>query len=122
MKLKKPIITKYQVIKSDFKPFPFEDKKFAIGQVFTLDKDRIFNELDEYLKLLEDISQNEGYTFIVMMVTDILNNGSYLLFTKNAKTILESIYNIDDIKQTHYVDKLVSRKKQMLPLIMEELN
>ena len=115
-------LTKYQVIKSDFKPFPFEDKKFAIGQVFTLDKDRIFNELDEYLKLLEDISQNEGYTFIVMMVTDILNNGSYLLFTKNAKTILESIYNIDDIKQTHYVDKLVSRKKQMLPLIMEELN
>lgn len=115
-------LTKYQVIKSDFKTFPHDDKKFAIGQVFTLDKDRIFNELDEYLKVLEEIKEKEGYKFIILIVTDIIKNGSYLLYTNDAKNILESAYSIKDIKQTYYVDGLVSRKKQILPLILDELN
>ena len=115
-------LTKYQVIKSDFKTFPQSDKKFAIGQVFTLDKDRIFNELDEYIKQLEEIKEKEGYEFIILLVTDIIQNGSYLLFTKDAKTILETIYNLGEINQGYYIDELVSRKKQLLPLILEELN
>ena len=115
-------LTKYQVIKSDFKTFPKGDKKIAIGQVFTLDKDRIFNELEEYLNQLEEIKEKEGYEFIILLVTDIIKNGSYLLFTKDAKTILETIYNLGEINQGHYIDELVSRKKQLLPLILEELN
>ena len=115
-------LTKYQVIKRDFKIFPHGDKKFAIGQVFTLDKDRIFNELEDYLKELEDIKEKEGYKFIILLVTDIIENGSYLLFTKDAKNILESAYNIDEMYQKYYIDKLVSRKKQILPLILEQFN
>lgn len=115
-------LTKYQVIKNDFKIFPQKDKKFAIGQIFTLDKDRIFNDLEEYLKILEEIKEQEGYSFIILLVTDIIKNGSYLLFTKDAKTILESIYNINDINQTYFIERLVSRKKQILPLVLEMLN
>ena len=115
-------LTKYQVIKSDFKTFPHEDKKFAVGQVFTLDKDRIFSDLEEYLKTLEEIKEKEGYKFIILLVTDIIENGSYLLFTDSAKNILESAYNLSSIKQGYYVDNLVSRKKQILPLILQELN
>ncbi|MBQ9023695.1 MAG: putative manganese-dependent inorganic diphosphatase [Bacilli bacterium] len=115
-------LTINKVIKSDFKTFPHDNKKFAVGQVFTLDKDRIFNELDNYLNELNEIKQKEGYMFIILLVTDIIKNGSYLLFTQDAKNILESAYNIDNIKQTHYIDGLVSRKKQILPLILEELN
>ena len=109
------------VIKNDFKSYPIGDKKIAVAQLFTLDKDRIFENQDEYIKKLEEISEKEGFEFIVLVVTDILENGSYLLFTKNAKKILELAYNIDDIKQTHYVDKLVSRKKQILPMILEQI-
>ena len=115
-------LTKEQVIKGDFKTFPYDDKKFAIGQVFTLDKDRIFNELEEYITKLEEIKEKEGYTFIVLLITDILQNGSYLIFTKDAKKTLENIYNVENINQKYYVENLVSRKKQILPLILEELN
>ena len=60
--------------------------------------------------------------FIIIAITDILKNGSYLIFTENAKSVLESIYKLDDIKQGYYVDGLVSRKKQILPAILSELN
>ena len=115
-------LTKEEVIKSDFKSFPHDDKKFAVGQVMTLDVDRIFDELDDYLKTLEEINKKEGYMFTVIAITDILKNGSYLIFTEDAKKVLEEAYNTPDIKQTHYVDGLVSRKKQIIPSILEQLN
>ena len=115
-------LTKEEIIKSDFKLFPVTDGKIAVGQVFTLDKDRIFDELDAYLEKLEEINNKEGYKFTIILVTDILKNGSYLLFTKDAKSVLEDVYNIEDIKQTHYIDGLVSRKKQIIPLIISKLN
>lgn len=115
-------LTKEEVIKSDFKSFPIGDEKMAIGQLFTLDVDRIFDELDTYIEKLEEINNKEGYKFIIIAITDILKNGSYLIFTENAKSVLESIYKLDDIKQGYYVDGLVSRKKQILPAILSELN
>lgn len=115
-------LTKEEVIKSDFKSFPVGDDKVAIGQVFTLDVDRIFDELDLYIEKLEEINNKEGYKFIVLAITDILKNGSYILYTSNAKKVLEDIYSLEDIKQGHYVDGLVSRKKQMLPAILEEMS
>ena len=115
-------LTKEEVIKSDFKSFPVGDDKIAIGQVFTLDVDRIFDELDSYLEKLEEINKKEGYKFIVLAITDILKNGSYIIYTEDAKKVLENIYSLDDIKQTYFVDGLVSRKKQILPAILDELN
>lgn len=115
-------LTKEEVVKSDFKSFPVGDEKIAIGQVFTLDVDRIFDELDSYIEKLEEINTKEGYKFIVLAITDILKNGSYILYTSDAKKVLENVYNLEDIKQGYYVDGLVSRKKQILPAILDVLN
>lgn len=115
-------LTKEEVIKTDFKAYAAGDKKIAIGQVFTLDVDRIFEELDSYIEKLEEINTKEGYMFTIICITDILKNGSYVIYTKEAKKVLESIYNASDIKQGYYVDGLVSRKKQILPLVLSELS
>ena len=115
-------LTKEEVIKSDFKTFPYDDKKFAVGQIFTLDFDTIFNELDSYLEKLEEIKLREGYEFILILVTDILKNGSYVLYTKNNEELMKQIFKIEEIKEAYYIDGIVSRKKQVLSLILEQLN
>ena len=115
-------LTKEEVIKSDFKSFPINDEKIAIGQVFTLDVDRIFSSLDSYIETLEEINKRDGFKFIIICITDILKNGSYIIYTENAKKVLESIYNVEDIKQGYFADGLVSRKKQILPAVLDELN
>ena len=114
------LIGKEEVIKSDFKSFPIGDKKVAIGQVFTLDVDRIFDELDSYINTLEEINAREGYSFIIICLTDIIKNGSYIIYTKEAEKVLENIYG--EIKQGYYVDGLVSRKKQILPAVLENID
>ncbi len=116
-------MTKEEVIKSDFKSFPSpnDDFKFAIGQVFTLDVDKIFDELSEYINKLEDINSKEGYEFTIICITDILKNGSYIIYTDKAKKILENIYNKESVEQGYFVNGLVSRKKQILPAVLESL-
>ncbi len=113
-------LTIEEVIKSDFKAFPVGDEKIAITQVMTLDYDKIEEKMDEYLAKLEEIKEKDGYKFVVLCITDILKNGSYILYTKDAYQVLNNAYNLD--KEGFYVQDLVSRKKQILPAILSELN
>ena len=81
-----------------------------------------YEKLDEYIKKLDELNTKEGYEFTVLAITDILKNGSYIIFTEKAKKVLENVYNEEDIKQGYFADGLVSRKKQILPAILENLD
>ena len=113
--------TKEEILTSDMKAFPFEDKKFAVSQVFTLNFDAIYEEKEEYISLIEQMTKEKEYKFTVVAVTDILKNGSYLFFSSEASPILEDAFSISEIEQGVYVDGLVSRKKQIVPKILENI-
>ena len=101
--------------------YPINDGKIAVSQVFTLDYDNILKEKDEYQKVIEKIKENGSYQMVVLVVTDILKNGSYLFYTESEKNILENAFHIENLNQGYYLDGLVSRKKQIIPCIMEEM-
>ena len=46
-------------------------------------------------------------------------NGSYIYFNEESKNLLQEAYGIDDLNQGYYLDGIVSRKKQMLPPLIE---
>ena len=53
-------------------------------------------------------------------ITDILNNGSYVLYSSNAKQILSLAYDKPDMEEGYYLSGIISRKKQIVPYIMNE--
>ena len=79
-------------------------------------------DIDSYIDLIEDMNSKGGYRFIVVAITDILKNGSYFIFTKSAKEILEAGYGMKDMNQGIYIDGQVSRKKQVVPNIINGIN
>lgn len=113
--------TKEEIITGDMKSFPFDDKRFAVSQVFTLNFLDIYEEKDEYIRIIEEMCRERDYSMIVMAVTDILKNGSYIFYTENAKRVLEDAYGIEDFEQGTYVDGVVSRKKQIVPSLLENM-
>lgn len=113
--------SKEDILTSDMKAFPYEDTKFAISQVFTLNFPDIQKEMDEYIRLIEEMREEKEYKFIVVAVTDILQNGSYLFFTDGVREILIDAFDLEDIEQGIYIDGLVSRKKQIVPKILENI-
>lgn len=115
--------TKEEIINTDIKSFNYDDEtRYAVSQIFTLDIDSINKDLDSYVELIEAMKKNGNYKFIVVAITDILKNGSYFIFTSSGKDIIEAGYAIQDIKQGIYIDGQVSRKKQIVPALINGIN
>lgn len=113
--------TKEEIIYEDFKKFHSGEIKIGIGIVSTTSPRQILNEQEEYVNILNNISINKGYDVVLLFVTDIINNGSYVLFNDSSKEIVKSSFNLDDIYEGVYLKNIVSRKKQIIPVILENL-
>ena len=114
-------MTKEEIINTDVKTFSYDDKKYTIAQVFTMDVEEILKDMNEYINLIEEMKQDIGSSFVVVAITDIIKNGSYFIYTKRAKDVLDQGYLIDSY-QGMYIDGQTSRKKQIVPAIISGFN
>ena len=114
-------MTKEEILYQDFKKFNYNEHNVGVGQVFTTDIDFVLNNKDEYIQMLDDASVNDDYKIICLFITDIINNGSYMLYNTKAEDILKESYELDEIYEGCYIENIVSRKKQIIPPILENL-
>mgnify|MGYP003015298067 FL=1 len=105
------------LIKSDFKNYVVGTKTLGIGQVMTLDFDKIKENMDEYVHVLDEMVDT-NYNVVVIFITDIIKNGSYVIYNTKAKDIVEDGFGLKDTYEGVYIPKVVSRKKQILPSIL----
>lgn len=92
-------------------------KTLGIGQVMTLDFDKIKENMDEYVHVLDEMVDT-NYNVVVIFITDIIKNGSYVIYNTKAKDIVEDGFGLKDTYEGVYIPKVVSRKKQILPSIL----
>lgn len=105
----------------DFKEFTLEGNKIGIGQVFTLDIDEVMDRKEEYLEFIEGNHKKNNYFLTILAITDIMKEGSYLLFKCNNESLVTTAFDMENI-QGAFVEGLVSRKKQIVPNITESYN
>ena len=115
-------LTVEDIVFYDYKEFQVNELYYGIGQILTQDYDEILKHKDEYIDFLNKTCEIKNFKFIALFITDIVNNGSYVIYSDDAKQILELAYNIDEIKQGHYLPGIISRKKQIVPYITTELD
>lgn len=114
-------LTKLEVLTQDYKNFQIGDKKYAVGQTITLDIDNIMKDKDEYLNLMETRKKSNELELIIFIITDVLKNGSYLLYTSGCENMLKEAFGIKDVYEGVFVSNMTSRKKQVVPYINEYL-
>lgn len=114
--------TMEEIIYQDFKKFNLESRNVGISQVFTMDINEIMNKKDEYVKMIDEITLDKEYFVFIMAVTDIVNEGSYIFYTSGKEKLISSIFGTENVYQGIYVDKCVSRKKQIVPSVINALN
>jgi len=108
-----------EIVNTDIKAFISDNTLFAVSQVFTLDIDSVFSKKDEYISYINKLAEDKGYKHILLVVTDIIKNGSYLLYTSGSGEIIADAFSIPDLGEGYYVDGVVSRKKQIVPKLMD---
>ena len=110
------------VINTDYKQYEVGEDSIGISQVMTLSIENIENNKQAYIEELNKMSKDRNLKIVALFVTDIINNGSYLYYNEESENLVKIAFNIEDIKQGVYLPNYVSRKKQMLPKLLDVLD
>lgn len=104
----------------DYKAFDMNGTKVGIGQLEMVDisvlNDRI-NELFEDMKLMK---QEDGLHTIIILLTDIMKEGSQLLVISDDLSKVENAFKIKIQNNQAWLDGVLSRKKQVIPFLQPQ--
>ncbi len=106
------------LLTADFKEFAVGDKKFAIGTVETASPATIEKRTPELLSTMQRLAQERGYSSFLFMIVDIINMQCRLLVWGGERAVADVLrVPLEADGHTLVVDDLVSRKKQLVPLL-----
>lgn len=110
--------TEEQIFYTDFKNFDVDGMKIGISQISTVSSNDIRSNSEKYIELINNLAKNNDYYIVALFVTDILTNGSYIYYNETASEELNKCFG-PTLIQGKYLEKIVSRKKQVIPAIMD---
>ena len=106
-----------ELLATDFKEFHIAGHALGIGQVTCLDTDRALERLPEILPAMEAMKEKNGYDMQLLMLTDVLREGTELIFVGDAD-VIRMAFNLSDVQGNHvFLPHVVSRKKQIVPAL-----
>ncbi|MBR4461339.1 MAG: putative manganese-dependent inorganic diphosphatase [Erysipelotrichaceae bacterium] len=107
-----------EIVYNDFKEFNIEGNKVGLSQAVCKSKeeyDALKNDLSRYM---EDSCKTGGYDLMAIMLTNPNGSGSYVLSAGARKRVVKETFSIN---KDGFVEGLVSRKKQLLPGLINAL-
>ena len=108
-----------EITKNDMKEFQIGDYRIIVSQISVMDTKEVMDIEAEIVKSMADVCKKEGYDMSLVMVTDIIAEGTYLLYTGSPKTLIGEAFH-KDASGTHiYLPGVMSRKKQIIPPLSE---
>lgn len=110
-----------EIFFNDFKEFVIEGYKLGVSQVFTLNFEEIIENKEKYLKLIQDVHDDKDHFLTLMLVTDIIKEGSYTLFECKHERLLSMAFE-KNVEQGTFIENVVSRKKQIIPMLIGAIN
>ena len=105
------------IVSTDLKLYEAGGLQFAIAQAEVTDLMQLEEHLDDLANALNDLRQRRGLDFAMLMVTDVVDNASRLI-TVNAPPMLDDLPYPRLADGTFNAQDVVSRKKQLLPVVL----
>jgi manganese-dependent inorganic pyrophosphatase len=106
------------LLTADFKEFTVGDTKFAIGTVETASAATIEKRSVELLSAMRDLTHERDYSSFMFMIVDIINLYCHLLIWGGERSVAEVLgVPLETDGHSVIVEGLVSRKKQLVPLL-----
>lgn len=106
-----------ELLGTDFKEFHIAGHSLGIGQITCLDAEGVLARLSELLPAMEKMKQANGYDLQLLMLTDVLREGTELVFLGD-EDVIRMAFNVAEAPEHHvFLPGVVSRKKQIVPAL-----
>ena len=107
------------LLKTDLKEFNLGDHFIIISQITTLDSGSVLTRKTELLAEMDKLQKERKADMVLLMVTDVLREGTELLFLGDGEVIRQAL-DLRKVQENHvFIPGLVSRKKQMVPALTQ---
>ena len=112
-------MTPAEIAKNDLKEFQIGDYRIIVSQISVMDTKEVLDLEPQLIDAMTKICEKEGFDMSLVMVTDILEEATYLLYAGSPKTLIGEAFK-KDASGTHvYLPGVMSRKKQIIPPLSE---
>ena len=111
-----------QIFHQDYKIFNSGDINFGVAQVSSISKSQLNSIKDGIKSHMSTVKDTSDLDAVFCMLTDILNQTTELLFVGDgADKIIADAFRLPVSEDSYILEGVVSRKKQLIPPIMESL-
>lgn len=104
-----------QIFNQDFKPFTIGDTKIGVAQVNTMDIEGFMPLKDDMLSYMSKKAEEGGFDMLMLLLTDILTEGSQILVAGKQPEIVEKAFKVELKDSMAFLPGVLSRKKQVIP-------
>jgi manganese-dependent inorganic pyrophosphatase len=105
-----------KMVLSDFKHFVIAGHRLGIGQINCIDSAELLKRRDEFLAVMEQVRKEREFDILLLMLTDVLKEGTELLSVGDLDTV-EEAFNVKIKDNTVFLPGVLSRKKQIVPTL-----
>jgi len=107
-----------RAVKADLKEYRVGDTFAAIGQIETVDARETLEHAQKLQAVMESLREARGYDVVVLMVTDVVLEGSWILAAGKTR-IVERGLGVSLTGGSVWLDGVLSRKKQIAARLVD---
>ncbi|MCX7902933.1 MAG: putative manganese-dependent inorganic diphosphatase [Caloramator sp.] len=107
--------TPEEIFFQDFKEFKLGKYKIGISQVNTMNVEGLGETKNDILNFMNKLCNERGYDLLIIMLTDIIREGSEIIFAGKEKDLVAKAFNVDTHNNFVFLPGVISRKKQIIP-------
>ena len=105
-----------ELLRSDFKEFHISEQVLGVGQITCIDSQKLMGRKEELLDAMRKVCRTHSYDMVILMLTDVLQEGSQLLYIGSDDTI-RNAFAVEPKDNTVFLPGVMSRKKQVIPML-----
>ena len=103
-----------ELLFTDYKEFHIAGHNLAVAQITCVDSAIMLARKDELLSEMRSASLQKGISLMILMLTDVLLEGSVLLYVGDDDVICQA-FGVTPKDSEVFLPKVMSRKKQIIP-------
>ena len=108
--------TAEELLFTDYKEFHIAGHNLAVAQVTCVDSPRMLERKGAFLEIMEKAAREKDFSMVILMLTDVLLEGTQLIYVGDDD-IIRQAFNVEPRDNTVFLPRVMSRKKQVIPML-----
>ena len=105
-----------ELFRTDYKQFHISEQNIGVSQITCIDSARFLARKEEFLTTMRRLQKENEFDMVILMLTDVLLEGSHLVYLGSDDAIQQA-FNVEPKDGCVFLPKVMSRKKQIIPML-----